>query len=102
MKFLNSTALPGQDNAGVTNIWRNSFDLVVDAELDPISGALPYYVAANPADIDTIEVTYLNGDDMPKLESRLGFDFLGIEYRIYIDYGVSVLDYRGLGMNQGA
>ncbi|MFR4983118.1 MAG: prohead protease/major capsid protein fusion protein [Clostridium neonatale] len=102
MKFLNSTALPDQDNAGVTNIWRNSFDLVVDAELDPISGALPYYVAANPADIDTIEVTYLNGDDMPKLESRLGFDFLGIEYRIYIDYGVSVLDYRGLGMNQGA
>ncbi|VDG74584.1 Uncharacterised protein [Clostridium carnis] len=59
-------------------------------------------MAANPADIDTIEVTYLNGDDMPKLESRLGFDFLGIEYRIYIDYGVSVLDYRGLGMNQGA
>lgn len=102
MKFLNSTALPGQDNAGVSNIWRNSFDLVVDAELDPTTGALPYYVAANPADIDTIEVTYLNGDDMPKLESRLGFDFLGIEYRIYIDYGVTVLDYRGLGMNAGA
>lgn len=102
MKFLNSTALPGQDNAGVSNIWRNSFDLVVDAELDPTNGALPYYVAANPADIDTIEVTYLNGDDMPKLESRLGFDFLGIEYRIYIDYGVTVLDYRGLGMNAGA
>ncbi len=102
MKFLNSTALPDQDNAGVSNIWRNSFDLVVDAELDPTTGALPYYVAANPADIDTIEVTYLNGDDMPKLESRLGFDFLGIEYRIYIDYGVTILDYRGLGMNAGA
>ncbi len=103
MKFLNSTALPGQENSGVSNIWRNSFDLVVDAELDPTTaGALPYYMAANPADIDTIEVTYLNGDDMPKLESRLGFDFLGIEYRIYIDYGVTVLDYRGLGMNAGA
>lgn len=103
MKFLNSTALPGQENSGVSNIWRNSFDLVVDAELDPTTaGVLPYYMAANPADIDTIEVTYLNGDDMPKLESRLGFDFLGIEYRIYIDYGVTVLDYRGLSMNAGA
>lgn len=101
MKFLNSTALPGQDNSGVSNIWRNSFDLIVDAELDPESGALPFYMAANPADIDTIEVTYLNGDDMPKLESRMGFDFLGIEYRIYIDYGVTALDYRGLAKNAG-
>ena len=101
MKFLNSTALPGQNNSGVSNIWRNAFDLVVDSELDPESGALPYYFAADPSDVDTIEVTFLNGDDMPKLESRIGFDFLGIEYRIYIDYGVSVLDYRGLAMNAG-
>lgn len=56
---------------------------------------------ASPADIDTIEVTYLNGDAMPKLESQVGFDYLGIKYRIYIDYGVNILDYRGLYKNAG-
>lgn len=100
-KFLNSTTLPGETNEGVVNVFRNSMNLIVDAELDPAAGALPYYVAANPADVDTIEVTYLNGDDMPKLESQVGFDFLGIKWRIYIDYGVTVLDYRGLGKNAG-
>ncbi len=49
----------------------------------------------------TVEVTYLNGNDMPKLESQVGFDFLGIKWRIYIDYGVTVLDYRGLYKNPG-
>lgn len=100
-KFLNSTTLPGETNEGVVNVFRNSMNLIVDAELDPAAGALPYYTAANPSDVDTIEVTYLNGDDMPKLESQVGFDFLGIKWRIYIDYGVTVLDYRGLGKNAG-
>ena len=99
-KLLVSIADPSSTNAGVANVFRNSLSLVVDAELDSYS-ATSYYVAASPSDIDTIEVTYLNGDDMPKLESQIGFDFLGMKWRIYIDYGVTVLDYRGLGKNAG-
>ncbi|WP_026486691.1 prohead protease/major capsid protein fusion protein [Caldanaerobius polysaccharolyticus] len=100
-KFLMSTADPNQANPGVVNIFRNSLNLVVDAELDDYSETA-WYLAASPSDIDTIEVTYLNGNDMPILESQVGFDFLGIKWRIYIDYGVTVLDYRGLYKNPGA
>ncbi|WP_244648309.1 prohead protease/major capsid protein fusion protein [Ruminiclostridium herbifermentans] len=99
-QFLNSIADPSGNNSGVANVFRNSLNLVVDAELDTYSISA-YYFAADPGDIDTIEVTYLNGDDMPKLESRIGFDFLGMEWRIYIDYGVNILDYRGLSKNAG-
>lgn len=99
-KILMSISDPASNNAGVANVFRNSLTLVVDAELDDYSEKA-YYLAASPADIDTIEVTYLNGDDMPKLESQVGFDFLGIKWRIYIDYGVTVLDYRGLFKNAG-
>ncbi len=98
--FLWSIADPGGANSGVVNVFRNSLDLVVDAEIDPTNG-YAWYMAANPGDIDTIEVTYLNGSDMPKLESQVGFDFLGIKWRIYIDYGVTVLDFRGLYKNPG-
>lgn len=99
-KILISVSDPAANNSGVANVFKNSFTLVVDAELDSYSETA-YYVAAAPGDIDTIEVTYLNGDDMPKLESRVGFDFLGMEWRIYIDYGVTVLDFRGLAKNAG-
>jgi len=99
-KLLISISDPASNNSGVANVFRNSLTLVVDAELDDYS-TKEYYLAASPADIDTIEVTYLNGDDMPKLESQVGFDFLGIKWRIYIDYGVTVLDYRGLFKNPG-
>jgi hypothetical protein len=71
--------------------------LVVDAELDGNT----WYLAASANDIDTIEVSYLNGDPMPKLESQVAFDYLGMKWRIYIDYGVDVLDFRGLLKNAG-
>lgn len=99
-KLLSSYTDLASNNSGVPNVFRNSLNLVVDAELDTYSSTA-YFLAAAPQDIDTIEVTYLNGDDMPKLESRMGWDYLGMEWRIYIDYGVTVLDYRGLQKNAG-
>lgn len=97
MQVLNSIADPAGANSGVANVFRNAFDLVVDAELD----GNPWYMAASANDIDTIEVSYLNGDPMPKLESQVAFDYLGMKWRIYIDYGVDVLDFRGLFKNAG-
>lgn len=98
-QFMSVNLFPTQQN--VINPFAGTLEVVSDAELDDYS-LTAWYLAASPADIDTIEVTYLNGDDMPKLESQVGFDFLGIKWRIYIDYGVTVLDYRGLYMNPGA
>ena len=63
-QLLVSTADPAANNSGVANIYRNSLNLIVDAELDDYSET-QYYVAANSADVDTIEVTYLNGNKQP-------------------------------------
>lgn len=102
-QFVSTNYMP--NTMGNINPFAGNLEPVADAELDALVAAgnpFPWFLAASPADIDTIEVTYLNGDDMPKLESQIGFDFLGIKWRIYIDYGVTVLDYRGLYMNPGA
>lgn len=56
---------------------------------------------ADPRDVDTIEVTYLNGKRTPTLESKVSWDTLGIEWRMYHDFGINVLDYRGVAYNQG-
>jgi len=100
-QLLVSTADPAASNSGVANIYRNAMNLIVDAELDDYSSK-QYYVAANSADIDTIEVTYLNGNEQPILESQVGFDYVGIRWRILDDFGVTALDYRGLATNEGA
>ncbi len=98
MQLMQSTADPNGANSGVANVFRNALNIVVDAELtDPKA----WYLAAAPTDIDGIMVSYLNGDPAPKLESQVGFDYLGIKYRIYMDYGVDVIDYRGLYKNAG-
>ncbi len=98
MQLMQSTADPNGSNSGVANVFRNALQIIVDAELtDPNA----WYLAADPADIDGIMVSYLHGDPAPKLESQVGFDFLGIKYRIYMDYGVDVIDYRGLYKNAG-
>jgi hypothetical protein len=100
-QFLMSDGDAAVNSASVMNIFKNSMTLIVDAELDAYSETA-YYLAANPLDIDTIEVTYLNGDDMPKLESQMSWDRLGMEWRIYIDYGVNILDCKGMAKNVGS
>jgi len=100
-QLLRSMSDPSQVNANVINVFQNSMNIIVDAELDNYSETA-YYFAANPADCDTIEVTYLNGNEQPQLESQVGFDYLGIKWRIFDDFGVTALDYRGLYKNPGA
>lgn len=74
---------------------------VVDAELDVDSGAQPFYFAAHPSLAPTIEVSYLNGNEAPTVETEADFDRLGIRYRVYGDRGVTLLGYRGLVKNPG-
>lgn len=85
---------------GAINPLANILEPVVDAELDPYS-LTAWYLAADPLEQDTIEVTYLNEKDLPTIESQVGFDYLGVKWRIFIDYGVTVLDFRGLYMDAG-
>ncbi len=99
-QFLNSISDPAFNNANIVNPFRNKLKLVVDPELDVYSEDA-WYLAASPFDCDTIEVTYLNGSDMPTLESAISFDNLGMKWRIFIDYGVTAIDYKGLYKNAG-
>ena len=97
-QIVNSTAAVDGVNSGVVNPYKGRFIVVADAELtDPDA----WYLVADATQHDTIEVTYLNGVETPRLETRQGFDVDGIEYKIAFDCGVSALDFRGLYKNAG-
>ena len=97
-QLMNSTAAVDGVNSGVVNPYKGRFVVVADAELtDPDA----WYLVADASQHDTIEVTYLNGVETPRLETRQGFDVDGIEYKVAFDCGVSTLDFRGVFKNAG-
>ena len=97
-QIVNSTAAVDGVNSGVVNPYKGRFVVVADAELtDPDA----WYLVADASQHDTIEVTYLNGVETPRLETRQGFEVDGIEYKVAFDCGVSALDFRGVFKNAG-
>ncbi|MBV6486686.1 MAG: hypothetical protein GHHEDOFH_00621 [Pseudorhodoplanes sp.] len=74
---------------------------ISEPRLDNAS-ATAWYLAANPAQIDTIEYAYLEGQQGAYIETRNGFDVDGIEIKCRLDFGAKAIDWRGLYKNAGA
>jgi hypothetical protein len=81
--------------------WVRSLVPVVEPRLDANSAAA-WYLAADPAQIDTIEYCYLEGQEGVFIETRQGFDVDGVEIKARMDFAAAAIDYRGLQENAGA
>lgn len=99
-QLMASQAEPGQDNAAVANRVANMAKVVADARLD-VDSTAKWYLAASPSQTDTIEVSYLNGNETPTLEQKEGWNTDGVEFKVRHDAAVNLLDsigfYRGVG-----
>lgn len=96
-QLINSTVDPTKANA-TPNPFANRLSVVTDPALTDTKA---WYLAAASGYCPTIEVTYLNGNESPFMESAVQFDTLGIKWRIYQDVGVNLLDFRGLQKSTG-
>lgn len=83
------------------NPFSANLAVVVDPRLDAVSETA-WYLAADPVAIDTLEYAYLDDAPGPQYSAREGFDVMGIEMRVSLDFGCGVLDWRGLVKNAGA
>lgn len=91
-QLVHSVVDPSKNNAAV-NPFANKLSVISDPEL---ADAATFYMAAAAGYCPTIEVTSLNGNMTPTMESAVQFDTLGIKWRIYQDVGVNLLDFRGI------
>lgn len=62
----------------------------------------PYYAFANPSDEAVIEVSFLDGNQNPVLESDEVFNIDGVQWKVRMDYGVGAVGFRGAIKNPGA
>ncbi len=99
-QLVSSIVDPSKNNA-TPNPFVNRLTVIADPYLDEGS-ATAWYLAGAPGMIDTVEVAYLKGKEMPTMESMVSFDMLGVKWRIYFDFGVKALDFRGLYKNPGS
>lgn len=83
------------------NPFSGALQLVVDPRLDAAS-ATAWYLAASPERLDTIEYSYLEGEEGPQITIEEGFDVAGVRTRVHLDFGAGVLDFRGLYKANGA
>jgi hypothetical protein len=75
--------------------------VVVDPTLDAAS-ATAWYLAASPSQVDTVELSFLAGEESPVLENEWDFDKDVYKYKVRQTFGVAAIDYRGLYKNAGA
>ncbi|MFO1150996.1 MAG: HK97 family phage prohead protease [Alsobacter sp.] len=74
---------------------------ISDPRLDRAS-ATTWYLTADAAVADLIELAYLEGQQGVYTETRMGFDIDGMEVKARLDVGAKVVDWRAISRNVGA
>lgn len=74
-----------------TKVLAGQLELIVSSKL---SSSAAWFLVADPAIADTAEATYLFGNDQPYLAEQEGFTVDGRMYKVRLDFGTSVLDFR--------
>ena len=74
---------------------RTAVTPIVEPVLDA-NATTTWYLAANSAQVDTVEYCYLDGAEGPVIESEVGFETDGVSYKCRLDFAAKAVDYRGL------
>jgi hypothetical protein len=80
------------------NIVRGLFKTVVDT---PRITGTRRYLFADPSQFPVFLVAFLEGQREPVIETQAGWRVDGVELKARLDFGVSVVDYRGAVTNAG-
>jgi hypothetical protein len=104
LQLINSIADPAAGgnvagNANTMNIYgpqgMRPLEVIIDPVLDGNS-ATAWYLAADNAQVDTLEIAYLQGEESPVLESEWDFNTDSYRYKVRQTFGAAAIDWRGL------
>jgi len=80
-----------------SNLFSGRLTLAVEPRL----AGLPWYLFADPLLAPVLEYAYLTAAPGPQVSMREGWEVLGAEFRVVLDFGCGVVDYRGAYRHPG-
>jgi len=98
--LINSIYDPGSTGSGTFNPTR-SLKLVVEPLLDAAS-TTAWYLFAEPTRVETVEVTFLAGQETPQVREVRDEHTLASTYYILQSVAAKALDHRGMQKHDGA
>lgn len=106
--LFNSPTIHTEGNTQAVNpLYRyaNQIQVIEDPTINVLCGgfgnAMPWFLLGSKDDTDFIEVDYLNGQEIPTIRRMETPGTLGFVWDIYLDWGISVMDWRGAIKNPG-
>lgn len=83
--------------------YRYPIEIVEDATLNVLAGAnaCPWFLGAGKDETAGIQVDYLNGQETPTFRRSETAGQLGFVWDIWLDWGITVMDYRSFVKNPG-
>lgn len=85
--------------------YREQIEIIEEPTLNALCGGfgnvMPWFLIGAEDDTDFIEVDYLNGQEIPNIRRMETPGTLGFIWDIYLDWGISVMDFRGAIKNPG-
>lgn len=106
--LFNSPTIHTSDNTQAVNPlyqYRDGLEVIEDPTINVMSGGMgnvmPWFMFGSSSDCDGIEVDYLNGQEIPTIKRSETVGQLGFVWDIFLDWGISVMDYRSMVKNPG-
>lgn len=106
--LFNSPTINTEGNTQAVNpLYRyaNQIQIVEDPTINVLCGGfgnvMPWWLLGSKDDTDFMEVDYLNGQEIPTIRRMETPGQLGFVWDTYLDWGISVMDWRGAIKNPG-
>jgi hypothetical protein len=101
--IFNSAQVTGSANNDINPLHNYPLKVVQTPMLNAMAGAnaCPWFMQADESSARGIQVDYLNGQETPTVRRMESPGTLGFTWDIWLDWGISVRDFRGVYKNPG-
>ena len=101
--ILRSAQVVGSANNDINPLYNYPLQIVQSPVLNTLagSGKCPWFMFADPSSVRGIQVDYLNGQETPTVRRMEVPGTLGFVWDIYLDWGITVRDFRGIVKHAG-
>lgn len=94
----------GSHTANALYQYRNQLQVIEEGALNALAGegkAVPWFVVGDRRYAKSLQVDYLNGQETPTVRRSEVPGRLGFVWDIWLDWGITAVDFRGIARNNG-